>query len=87
MKEIQSKDIFDKNDYLSLLLIDEKNNHEYFLHKYNVSNELKDNLNIVAENFIYALKDKNFFQKNLKKKYFSFWKRTPEITESIIFFC
>ena len=87
LKEIQSKDIFDKNDYLSLLLIDEKNNHEYFLHKYNVSNELKDNLNIVAENFIYALKDKNFFQKNLKKKYFSFWKRTPEITESIIFFC
>ncbi len=85
LKEIQSKDIFDKNDYLSLLLIDEKNNHEYFLHKYNVSNELKDNLNIVAENFIYALKDKNFFQKNLKKNIFLFGKEHLKLLNLLYF--
>ena len=27
---------------LSILLIDEKNNHEYFLHKYNASKKIRD---------------------------------------------
>ena len=29
---------------LSILLIDLKNNHEYFSHKYNVSNKIRENL-------------------------------------------
>ena len=33
---------FDKKTLLAVLLIDEKNNHEYFSHKYNVSNDLKE---------------------------------------------
>ena len=36
---------------LAVLLIDEKNNHEYFAHKYNVSNNIKENLHISAKKY------------------------------------
>ena len=44
------KKYFDKNFLLSVLLIDHTSNHEYFSHKYNVSNNLKDKLNLVVKN-------------------------------------
>jgi tRNA nucleotidyltransferase/poly(A) polymerase len=65
---------FDKKTLLAVLLIDEKNNHEYFSHKYNVSNELKENLNLIAKNFINLQKNKEFFLKNLKKNIYFFGK-------------
>ena len=52
---------FDKETLLAVLLIDEINNHEYFLHKYNVSNDLKENLNLIAENFKDFQSNKKFF--------------------------
>ena len=52
---------------LAVLLIDEKNNHEYFAHKYNVSNNIKENLNIFAKNIILIKGNKYFFNKDLKK--------------------
>ena len=52
---------------LAVLLIDEKNNHEYFAHKYNVSNNIKENLNISAKNIILIKGNKYFFNKDLKK--------------------
>ena len=64
----------DKETLLAVLLIDEKNNHEYFSHKYNVSNELKDSLNLIAKNFINFQKNKGFFLKNLKKNIYFFGK-------------
>ena len=52
---------------LAVLLIDEKNNHEYFAHKYNVSNNTKENLHISAKNIILIKGNKYFFNQDLKK--------------------
>tara|TARA_B100001248_G_scaffold248995_1_gene221782 strand:- start:485 stop:1747 length:1263 start_codon:yes stop_codon:yes gene_type:complete len=52
---------------LAVLLIDENNNHEYFVHKYNVSNNIKENLNLYAKNLKLLKENKNFFKKDLKK--------------------
>ena len=65
---------FDTKTLLAVLLIDATNNHEYFSHKYNVSNELKENLNLIAKNFINLQKNKDFFLKNLKKNIYFFGK-------------
>ena len=66
---------FDKEILLALLLIDETNSHEYFSHKYNVSNDLKENLNLMAKNFINFQKNKKFFLKDLKKNIYFFGKK------------
>ena len=52
---------------LAVLLIDEKNNHEYFAHKYNVSNNIKENLHMLAKNLILIKRNKDFFKKDLEK--------------------
>ena len=52
--------------WLSILLIDLKDNHEYFSHKYNVSNKINDNLNLLGKKFKEVKTDKEFFKKNLK---------------------
>ena len=52
---------------LAVLLIDEKNNHEYFTHKYNVSNNIKENLHMLAKNLILIKRNKDFFKKDLEK--------------------
>jgi len=67
-----------KNILLAILLIDETNNHEYFSHKYHISNQQKENLNLLAKNFINFNGNKNFFQKELKKNIFFFGKKHLE---------
>ena len=52
---------------LATLLIDEKSSHEYFAHKYNISNNLRDTLNLLAKNFKILKEDKNFFNNDLEK--------------------
>ena len=52
---------------LAVLLIDEKNNHEYFIHKYNVSKKIKESLEKFNNNLIKLKNDKEFFEKNLIK--------------------
>ena len=52
---------------LAILLIDEKDSHEYFGHKYNLSNNIKDNINLLAKNFRILKENKNFFVKDLEK--------------------
>ena len=51
----------------SILLIDEKDNFEYFCHKYNVSNKLKKDLSFIANNYIKFKEEKNYLKKDLKK--------------------
>ena len=60
-------EFLDIDTLLSVLIIDEVNNHEYFSHKYNISNNLKEKLNKIAINFKHLNSDKNFFFKDLKK--------------------
>ncbi len=60
---------------LAILLIDERNNHEYFTHKYNVSNYLKDKLNLLTKNYLKITKDKNFLKKDLLKNLYFFGKK------------
>ena len=49
--------------FISCFLIDEKDNHEYFCHKYNVSNELKDDSKFFAKNLKLLQKIKIFLKK------------------------
>ena len=71
---ISGKTKFDEKILLSILLIDESNNFEYFLHKYNVSNNLKEDLNLMAINFKNFKSNKKFFLKDLKKNIYLFGK-------------
>ena len=52
---------------LAVLLIDEKNTHEYFGHKYNISNNIRDNLNLFAKNLKLMEENKDFLNKDLEK--------------------
>ena len=52
---------------LAVLLIDEKNNHEYFGHKYNISNNIKDYLDFMSKKLKLLKENKNFFGKDLEK--------------------
>ena len=65
----------DENLILALLLVDETDNHNYFAHKYKISNFLKDYLNFFHTYFYKAKKNKNFFGKDLKKNIFYHKKR------------
>ena len=57
---------------LAVMLIDEKENHEYFIHKYNASNKTKETLEKFNKNLIKLKNDKEFFEKNLiKNVYFN----------------
>ena len=75
LEAIMNKSKIDREILLAVLLIDETNNYEYFSHKYNVSNDLKENLKLINENFIDAQKNKKFFQKDLKKNIYFFGKK------------
>ena len=75
LESISNISNFDKETLLAVLLIDEKNNHEYFSYKYNISNDLKGNLNLMAKNFLNFQLNKKFFLKDLKKNMYYFGKK------------
>ena len=58
----------------SLLLIDEKDNFEYFCHKYKISNKLKKELSFIANNYIKYKEEKNYLKKDLKKNIYKLGK-------------
>ncbi len=74
LNQISNNYSFNKDILLAILLIDKTNNHEYFSHKYNISNNLKENLNLLAKNFTNFNVEKSFFQNHLKKNIFYFGK-------------
>jgi len=51
----------------SILLVDEKDNYQYFCHKYKVSNKLKKDLSFTAKNYIKFKENKDYLKKDLKK--------------------
>ena len=86
LNKLPSKIMLDKETLLAILLIDDKKNHEYFLHKYKVSNDLREKLNLFEDNFQNFIKNKKFFQKDLKKNIFYFGKQHLEGLNKINFF-
>ena len=70
---------------LAILLIDEKENHEYFSHKYRVSNDIKDSLNLLAQNYKTLKKDKTFLNKNLEKNIYFYGKKHLKILSQLEF--
>ena len=55
------------NLLLAILLIDDQDTHEYFGHKYNISNKIKENLNSLVKDFKLIKEKKSFFNKDLEK--------------------
>ena len=64
----------EQNLLLALLLVDDTDNHIYFSHKYKVSSYLKESLIFFHQCFCEAKKNKNFFEKDLKKNIFYYGK-------------
>ncbi len=87
LEKIPTEDLINIKTLLAILLIDEKYNHEYFLHKHNISRDIKDNLNKLAKNFYNIKENKKFFQKDLKKNVYYFGKNHLKILNIINFVC
>ena len=85
IKSLKNSSIIKNEILLAILLIDEKNNHEYFAHKYNISNHLKDDINLLAQNYLKIIKDKNFLKKDLIKNVYFFGKKNLK-TLSILYY-
>ena len=56
------------------MLLDFSNNHEYFFYKYNISNEIKNNLNLYSRLLKEIKSNEDFFLKDLKKNIFFYGK-------------
>ena len=65
-----SKDVFKKKDFIflvSLMIIDETDNSEYFLYKYNISNDDKKRIRFLSDIFCNNLDKNTFTEKSLWK--------------------
>ena len=67
LKKICNHSQINRNILLAAMLIDKKNNHEYFAHKYNISNDIKENLSFLARDIKLLRENKDFFDKDLEK--------------------
>ena len=67
LKKIYNYSEVNADILLAVMLIDEKENHEYFIHKYNAPNKTKEVLKQFNKNLIKLKNDKDFFEKNLIK--------------------
>ena len=75
LKKICNNSQINKNILLAVLLIDEKDNHEYFGHKYNIANNIRENLNLLARNLKLLGENKDFFNKDLERNIYLFNKK------------
>ena len=67
LKKVYKQSELNRDILLAALLIDEKNNHEYFLHKYNASNKITEMLSKFNKNLIELKNDKDYFEKDLTR--------------------
>lgn len=75
-----------KLQILSVLLIENSNNIEYFCHKYNVSNDFKNGLSEIFKSYEHFLEDKDFFKSKIKKNIYYFGKNNLKELNLLIFF-
>ena len=61
-----------RNLLLAALLIDDKDTHEYFGHKYNISKNVKNDLDSFAKNLKLINENRDFFNKDLEKNIYLF---------------
>ena len=81
IKNISKKDF---TFLMALLTIDETDNAQYFLYKYNVSNETKKRINFLKKAFDNGLNRKNFSKNNLQKIFY--YDGKSNLTELIDFY-
>ena len=74
LKKICKYSNINKDLLLAVLLIDDRNNDEYFSHKYNVSSKIKETLKKLSSNLIEVKKNKNFFGKDLIRNVYFYGK-------------
>tara|TARA_B100000579_G_C22753588_1_gene815276 strand:- start:15 stop:1277 length:1263 start_codon:yes stop_codon:yes gene_type:complete len=74
LEKVSGHKQLNKDTILATILLDEKDNHEYFAHKYNISNKLKKELENLALNLSEIKKNKNFFNKDLLKNIYIYGK-------------
>ena len=74
LKKICKYSNINKDLLLAVLLIDDKNNDEYFSHKYNVSSKIKETLKKLSSNLIEVKKNKSFFGKDLIRNVYFYGK-------------
>ena len=74
LKKICKYSNINKDLLLAVLLIDDKNNDEYFSHKYNVSSKIRETLKKLSSNLIEVKKNKNFFGKDLIRNVYFYGK-------------
>ena len=67
LKKVYEQSELNRDILLAVLLIDGKDNHEYFLHKYNASNKIIEMLKKFNKNLIELKNDKDYFEKDLAK--------------------
>ncbi len=67
LKKVYKGSELNRDILLAVMLIDGKDNHEYFLHKYNASNKIIEMLKKFNKDLIELKNDKDYFEKNLAK--------------------
>ena len=71
LKKVYDHSKISRNILLAVLLIDKKDNHEYFSHKYNVSKDIREKLNTLAKDLKLLRENKDFFSKDLERNVYN----------------
>ncbi len=85
LKQISKNQSFSKELILSVLLLDDHSNHEYFSHKYNISNDLKNRFILIDKNLQDNKDNNSFFKKDLKKNIYFFGKEHMKNMNTLCF--
>ena len=87
LKKVSKSHEVDLNTLLAVLLLDDKDNHQYFAHKYKISNNLKEGLDLFSDNFKNLNKNKNFLKQDLLKNIYLFGKDHLKSLNMLNFTC
>ena len=74
------------NSLLAILLIDDKENHEYFCHKYKTSNLIKEKLTFFNNQYKNYTENKKYFKNDLKNNIYLIGKKDIQALNLITFF-